>query len=151
MEHRKSFPRFPLFLDLTGRLCVVVGGGAVGARRAGVLAQFGAAVRVIDPAPVPLPPGVEHLPRAYRPGDLSGAALAVAATGDRAVNRAVGEAARALGIPVSVADRHEECTFFFPAVCLAGGLAAGVVSQGEDHHKTARAARAIREVLEELP
>ena len=79
------------------------------------------------------------------------AALAVAATGDRAVNRAVGEEARGLGIPVSVADRHEECTFYFPAVCLAGGLSAGVVSQGEDHHKTARAARAIREVLEELP
>ena len=81
---------------------------------------------------------------------LAGAALAVAATDDRAVHRAVGEEARALGIPVSVADCPEECTFFFPAVCTGENLVAGVIGRGDDHARTARAARAIRSALEGL-
>ena len=78
--------------------------------------------------------------RPYAPGDLAGAALAVAATDDRAVNRAVGEEAKVQGIPVSVADCPEECTFFFPAVCTGENLVAGVIGRGDDHARTARAA-----------
>ena len=142
---------FPLFVDLSGKRCVVVGGGTIGARRAGVLARFGAEVTVISPAWTGGAEGVRWTPRPYAPGDLAGAFLAVAATDDRAVNRRVGEDAKALGIPVSVADRREECTFFFPAVCEGGGAVAGVVSQGgTDHHRAARAARAVRNALEEL-
>ena len=93
--------------------------------------------------------GVSWLKRPYQSGDLAGAVLAVAATDDRAVNRRVGEDARALGIPVSVADRREECTFLFPAVCLGEELVAGVVSANNDHKAVARAAAAIRETLKE--
>ena len=141
--------RFPMFFDLHGRRAVVVGGGTIGRRRAQVLLDFGARVTVIDPQSPPRP-GTEHLARAYAPGDLKGAFLCTACTNDRAVNRAVGEDARALGIPVSVADAPEECDFFFPAVCLGADLVAGVVSYGGSHHKTARAAKEIRRVLEEL-
>ena len=74
----------------------------------------------------------------------------MAATDDRAVNRAVGEEARALGVPVSVADAPAECTFFFPAVCTTGELSAGVVGRGANHARTAKAARAIRAALEGL-
>ena len=144
--------RFPLFVDLAGRRVVVVGGGPVGLRRAKALAEFGAEVTLISPrcgeAP---PPQVRYLPRPYAPGDLEGAFLAVAATGSREINRQVGEEARMLGIPVSVADCEAECSFYFPAICVGEGLVAGVVSEGKDHHRTARAAKAIRKVLEELP
>ena len=77
-------------------------------------------------------------------------APSVAATDDRAVNRAVGEEAKVQGIPVSVADCPEECTFFFPAVCTGENLVAGVIGRGDDHARTARAARAIRSALEGL-
>ena len=66
------------------------------------------------------------------------------------MNRQVGEEAHSLGIPVSVADCEAECSFYFPAVCTGEELVAGVVSSGKDHHKTARAAKEIRRVLEEL-
>ena len=144
-------PRFPLFLDLTDQPCVVVGGGHIAQRRAETLARCGAKVTVIAPEIGNLPSGVETLRRNYAPGDLAGAFLAVAATDDRAVNRAVGEEARERGIPVSVADRRSECSFFFPALCTGGKLTAGVVSDGTGHHATARAAKAIRSLLEELP
>ena len=143
--------RFPLFVDLTGRRCVIVGGGAIAQRRAAVLSRFGAAVTVIAPTWTGGVPEVEWQTRPYAPGDLSGAVLAVAATDDRQVNRQVGEEARRLGSPVTVADRREECTFFFPAVCEGGGVTAGLISrQGNDHSRAARAARAVRQALEGL-
>lgn len=141
--------RFPLFVDLRGKRAVVIGGGPVAVRRARVLLEFGAVVTLIAPACGEVPPGAEYLRRPYTPGDLQGAFLAVAATDDRQVNRQVGEEAGRAGIPVSVADRREESTFYFPAICRGGGLVAGVVSQQGEHQKTAAAARAIRRVLEE--
>lgn len=142
--------RFPLFIDLSGQSAVVVGGGSVACRRAEVLRRFGAEVTLIAPECIACPEGVLWLARRYESGDLDGAALAVAATDDRQVNHQVGSDAAALGIPVSVADAPEECTFFFPAICNGEGLVAGVVGDGSDHRRTARAAKAIREALKEL-
>lgn len=142
--------RFPLFLDLNGKKAVVVGGGKIALRRAGVLLSFGAEVTLIAPECESVPAGAVFCRRPYQPGDLAGAFLAVAATNCREVNRRVGQEAKAAGIFVSVADRKEESTFFFPAICTGGGLVCGVVSQGEEHKKTAVAARRVRAVLEEL-
>lgn len=139
-------PRFPLFIDLRGKRCVVFGAGKIAARRIEVLGRFGAEVVVVAPearAAVPL----THA-RGYDRRDLAGAALAVAATDDRAVNQRIGADCRAAGVPVSVADCAAESTFYFPAVCLGGGLSAGVVSDGTAHHAVAAAARRIRAVLE---
>ena len=143
--------RFPIFLDLSGRKVVLVGGGQIAARRIGVLRQFGCEITVISPTLSCRADGLTWLARPYAPGDLDGATLVIAATDDRSVNHRVGEEAKALGIPVSVADCEGECSFYFPAICVGEGLVAGVVSEGKDHHRTARAAKAIRKVLEELP
>ena len=142
--------KFPLFLDLTDRTVVLVGGGTIAARRIGTLRLFGCRIVVIAPELKASAEGVTWIRRPYRSGDLEGAFLAIAATNDRAVNRQVGEEAHSLGIPVSVADCESECSFYFPAVCTGEELVAGVVSSGKDHHKTARAAKEIRRVLEEL-
>lgn len=53
------------------------------------------------------------------------------------------------GISVSVADCAAESTFFFPAVCEGGGLIAGLVSDGSDHHAVSGMAKRIRLLLEE--
>lgn len=142
--------RFPLFVDLTGRPVTVVGGGRVALRRARVLQGFGARVKIISPEVFGDTAGAEHIVREYRDGDLEGAFLAVAATSSREVNRAAGTEAGRRGIPVSVADCPEECSFFFPAVCVGAGLTAGIVSGGDEHEKTARAAEAVREILSQL-
>lgn len=142
--------RFPLFVNLKGRKAVVIGGGKIALRRIGVLLDFGADVTVIAPECEAVPSGVNYLCRPYETGDLSGAFLAVAATNDRAVNHRAALEAEQEGIFVSVADSREESTFFFPAICAGSGLISGVVSRGEDHQKTARAARTIRTVLEDM-
>lgn len=144
--------RFPLFVDLSGRRCLVVGGGMVGCRRAAALARFGARVTMVEPAPSDEGRRVagELIGRRYRPGDEEGYALVVASTDDREVNRMLGERCRRLGIPVSVADAPGECTFFFPALCEGERLVCGVVSRDvtpDGHALTARAAAQIRDIL----
>ena len=146
---RNGAPRFPLFLDLRGKNVVLVGGGVIATRRIGTLRLFGCEIVVISPTLKSRADGVTWIERSYQPGDLDGAFLAIAATDDRTVNHQVGEDARRLGIPVSVADCEAECSFYFPAICTGEDLVAGVVSYGKDHHKTARVAREIRKVLEE--
>ena len=142
--------RFPLFVDLSGKKAVLIGGGTIASRRIASLRLFGCRIVVIAPELQCSAEGIEWQARNYAPGDLEGAAIAVAATDNRDVNHAVWQEAQRLGIPVSVADCEQECSFYFPAICTGENLIAGVVSTGKDHHRTARAAREIRKVLEEL-
>lgn len=143
-------PHFPLFVDLSGKRVVLVGGGTIASRRIATLRLFGCCIEVISPKLQCSAEGLTWKCREYRSGDLDGAFLAIAATDCRAVNHQVGVDAGVLGIPVSVADCEEECTFYFPAICTGDNLVAGVVSGGKDHHRTARAAKSIRRALEEL-
>ena len=140
--------RFPQFVDLKGKRVVIVGGGKVARRRWGVLKPFGPDIVVIAPALDGDASGVIWLRRPYRPGDLRGADMVIAATDSRRVNRQVGREARQRNIPVSVADAPEECTFFFPAICRGKTVLSGVCSKGGDHEEVARAAKEIRIVLE---
>ena len=142
--------RFPLFVDLTGRAAVVIGGGTVGLRRAEVLRRFGADVTLISPRLCAPLEGVRHIPRPYQPGDLAGAFLAVAAADDGAVNAAAGREARERGVMFNRSDCPAECDFFFPAVCVGEGLVAGIAGDGSDHRRTAEAARKIRQIIREI-
>lgn len=140
-----NVPRFPLFVPLEGRKVLIAGAGAIAARRVGVLSRFGAQIQVVAPEN---PAGLASvILRRFRPDDLDGAALAVAATGDRKVNRQIAVLCKARGIPVSVADRAEESTFFFPAVCEGNRLLAGLVSTDGNHKKVRETAVQIRKLL----
>ena len=139
--------RFPLFIDLVGKPVIIVGGGKIALRRIEVLIEFGADITVISPDVASLPNGIKHIQREYKSGDLEGAFLAVAATNDRDVNHTVWQEAGDRNIPISVADCREECTFYFPAICMGDSLVVGVVSDGTNHHRTAKAAEKIRELL----
>ena len=142
--------RVPLFVDLTGRAAVVIGGGKVGLRRAEVLRRFGADVTLISPRLCAPLEGVRHIPRPYQPGDLAGAFLAVAAADSGAVNAAAGQEARERGVMFNRSDCPAECDFFFPAVCEGEGLVAGIAGNGSDHRRTAEAARKIRQIIREI-
>ena len=142
--------RFPLFVDLAGKKALVIGGGTVGLRRAEVLARFGAEVTVVSPTLSREVERIRHIPRKYTLGDLEGAFLAVAASDDPQVNEAAGREARQLGVLFNRSDAPADCDFFFPAVCEGGGMVAGLAGDGTDHGKTARTAKEIRNILENI-
>ncbi|MEA4965434.1 MAG: bifunctional precorrin-2 dehydrogenase/sirohydrochlorin ferrochelatase [Oscillospiraceae bacterium] len=138
--------KFPLFVSLEGRKALVFGGGAVGLRRAGALAQYGASVTVVTPEPDAalslLPVRVEA--RAYRPGEIRQVFLVVAATDDPAVNAAITREARRAGALANNAGDHRDCDFFFPAVVRTEELSIGVTGNGENHEAVLGAAQKIR-------
>ena len=143
----EAVPRFPLFVSLEGRRCVVIGGGRVACRRVEVLRRYNAEITVIAPEIREKLDGVTYLERGYVQCDLHDAFLVVAATDSRTVNASVTREAAELGAHLSVADSPVECTFWFPASCVSETVSAGVVSRGGNHAHTTAAAQKIREVL----
>ncbi len=142
--------RFPMFVDLKGKRVVLVGGGKIAHRRMATLRLFGCQLVVIAPALHAPAADVLWLPRPYRPEDLDGAVMVIAATDSREENHRIGLDAQTRGIPVSVADCEAECTFYFPAICTGEHVIAGVVSHGKNHTATVRAAKEIRKTLQHL-
>jgi siroheme synthase-like protein len=137
---------YPIFLDLSGRRCVVVGGGAVAMRKARKLLQAGAEVVVVSPAVLSELEsiGAEIRYRPYEAGDLEGADLAFTATDSREVNAAVAREARERGVLVNSADKPSEGDFAVPSTLRRGGLQVAVSTGGA----SPTLARRIRKELE---
>ena len=109
----------PIFLNLKGKQCLVVGGGNVAVRKASVLLQAGAAVRIVAPIlkeSFELPPGSVYTAERFQSSQLDGMTLAIAATNDAAVNEQVSREAKQRNIPVNVVDNPELCSFIMPAI-----------------------------------
>lgn len=147
---------FPFYRRIYGKKAVMVGAGAIALRRVKTLLEFGAQVTVIAPRAAE---EIRRLDaqgticwerREYRFGDCRGAFLAVAATDSRKVNRQVGQECTQSGVPVSVADCREECTFYFPAVIAQDSVVVGVCAGGLDHGLAKRTAQRIRERFREI-
>ncbi len=127
---------YPVLLDLRGRRAVVVGGGAVAEAKVGPLVEAGATMTVVAPALTPglalraREGGLAHIPRAYAPGDLEGAYLAIAATDDPDVNHAVHAEAESRGVLINVVDDPPYCGFILPSILRRGDLVVAVSTSG---------------------
>jgi uroporphyrin-III C-methyltransferase/precorrin-2 dehydrogenase/sirohydrochlorin ferrochelatase len=127
----------PLFHTLTGRTVLLVGGGEIALRKARLVADAGARLRVVAPAiRADLAEVVEQgegelVRRGYRVGDLDEAVLAIAATSDEALNAQVSADAQARGLPVNVVDAPALCTVIFPAIVDRSPLMLAVSSGGD--------------------
>src|SRR3954470_20042365 len=118
-------PLYPINLRVSGRRCLVVGGGRVALGKVAGLLEAGAHVHVIAPHLIDefgTIAGLEIEQRAYRDGDVVGHRLVVTATGDPEVNRRVFTDAEAAGIWVNAADDPDNCTFTVPARVRRGPL-----------------------------
>jgi siroheme synthase-like protein len=153
MTARALMP-YPAFMVLTGRAAVVIGGGDTAERIVRELLEAGASVRMISPLATPAlgdlaaSGAVRWERRVYAEDDLRGAFLAVAATGDRTVNRVVGDAAKRLGIPVSVPDDPAQSTLLVPEHFRRGPIQVAVSAGGAG---TALADRLRRMLEREVP
>lgn len=142
---------YPIFLDISTRGCVVVGGGQVAERRAKALLDCGALVKVVSPelskelelmAEKEL---IEVVKRDFQSGDLEGAFLTIAASDRAEVNRRVVDEARRTGVLVDSSTEPSEGNFILPSVVRSGDLAIAISTSGG----SPSLARMIREELEQ--
>jgi precorrin-2 dehydrogenase/sirohydrochlorin ferrochelatase len=141
---------YPIFLDVSRRRCIVIGGGPVAERRVEGLLSAGAAVTVVSPAitdrleKLARERTVRYMARAYEAGDIEGFDLVFVATDDGVANQAVFSEARSRAVWINSADDPENCDFILPAVVRRGELSVAISTGGASPATT----RAIREELE---
>jgi precorrin-2 dehydrogenase/sirohydrochlorin ferrochelatase len=141
---------YPVFLDLKGKACLVVGGGKVAERKVPGLLKAGARVKVVSPGLTrrlkeeKSRGTIRHIPRRYRKADLRGAFLVIAATDSREENQRISSDARE--ILVNVVDTPELCNFIVPSTVNRGPLTIAISTSGT----SPAMARAIRKEIEVL-
>ena len=127
---------YPIFLDIEGRPCLVVGGGAAALAKVHLLCRAGADVTVVAPY---FDSGLLGLgdtgkvaleARQFRADDVLGQALVHAASGIAALDEAVADVAKARNTPVNVVDRAALSSFIMPAIVDRGPLVIGISSGG---------------------
>jgi len=146
-------PVYIACLRLSGRRCVVVGGGEVGREKVEGLLASGAEVTLVAPEAVA---ELEELAtegsiawerRTYEPADLEGTFIVIAATSDTDVNIRVYEDAERRAMLVNVVDVPPLCNFILPAIVRTGALAIAISTQGAS---PALAKRMKREISEQF-
>lgn len=141
---------YPIFAEITGRPCIIIGGGSVAERKAEGLLRVKANVTVVSPsltevlASLVKQEKIRHIAREYCKGDLAGFGLVFVATDDPGVSAAVYGEGRERGVWVNAADDPAHCDFIVPSVLRRGDLVVAVATGGS----SPALSRAIREELE---
>lgn len=127
---------YPIYLNLKGKKCVVVGGGEVAERKALLLEDCQAKVTLISSSLTSCLKSmvdegrISHLERPFKQGDLQGAFLVIGATSDRDVNREIFEEATEKGILVNIVDDPDLCNFIVPSLVRRGDLLLSISTGG---------------------
>jgi siroheme synthase-like protein len=140
---------YPIYLDLRDQPVLVAGAGKVALRKTQGLLDAGARVTVVAPhcdeAFETL--SVHLVRRPFRVSDLTGQALAFAATDDRRTNHRIAVAAKARGIFANIADSAAECAFLVPARLEKDGVQIAVSTGGVNPRLAANLRRKLESIL----
>ncbi len=144
-------PYYPLFLNLKGRKCTVLGGGQVALRKVTALLKHTEDVTVISPrlcaglGKLAASGKIRAIRRVYQAGDLDGVSIAIIATSNNAVNSQATAEARDQKVLVNVVDNPEQSDFIVPSVVRRGNLTMAISTGG----CSPSLARKIRKKLEQ--
>ena len=139
-----------MFVDLSEKRAVVIGGGKIAARRVHTLLDFAGEIFVVAPEAdetlVKLAEDglITYARRPYEPGDLDGADLVLAATDNISLNDEIYAECKRRKITVNVASDKEKCDFHFPGIVKKDSMVIGVNAGGNDH----RGAKEMRQKLQ---
>ncbi|MBV9213510.1 MAG: bifunctional precorrin-2 dehydrogenase/sirohydrochlorin ferrochelatase [Actinobacteria bacterium] len=148
-------PLYIACLRLSGRPCLVVGGGEVGLEKVEGLLACDAEVTLVAPEAIDelrslaAEGSIRWEPRAFEPADLHRRFIAIAATGDTDVNIAVYDEAERRAMLVNVVDVPPLCNFILPAIVRSGPLAIAISTAGASPALAKRMKREIAEAYGE--
>lgn len=146
----EASPYYPIFLNIRGKKCLVVGGGNVALRKVKALLEHGANVQVVSPSLCPElsqlaeEGAIQALQRSYKAEDLKGSLIAIAATDNAKTNESVAAEARQRGVLVNVVDDPQHSNFIVPSYFRRGDVTIAVSTSG----RSPALARKIRSQLE---
>ena len=141
---------YPVYLNLRGRRCVIIGGGTVAEGKISRLLDSGAEICVVSPDATPgirqfvADGAVRWEQRKYQHGDLEGTFIAIAATNVREVNRRIFEEAEERGVMLNAVDDPPNCSFIAPSIVQRGPVTLAVSTGGV----SPALARKLRESLQ---
>ena len=142
----------PIFVDMRGRDCLIVGGGALAENRVNALIEAEAIITLIATEITPRlamlanAGAIHYRARAYNSSDMRGRFMAWAATADEATTEAVVGDAQAMGVLINAADRPALCDFITPAVVQRGAVQIAIGTGGA----SPALARRLRQRLETI-
>jgi precorrin-2 dehydrogenase/sirohydrochlorin ferrochelatase len=128
---------FPMFLKLSARPCLVVGAGAIAESKIASLLEAGARVRVVAPEATPQvrswaqSGNIEWHQRPFKPADLEGVFLVVAATSSTELHERIFEEATKRGVLCNIVDVPSLCDFYYPSVVQRGALQIAISTAGQ--------------------
>lgn len=146
---------FPMFVDISDKRILVIGGGKIACRRIKTLLLFSDHIMVVAPRlcdelmALAEQGEVEWVERRWRQEDVDGFDLVLAATDDRELNRRAVDAASEKGCLVNAADDRSKCDFYFPGIVKSGNVTIGISTGGENPAEVKRVRNRIIAVLEE--
>lgn len=145
-------PAFPMFVDLSQKSVLIVGGGQIALHKAKALEPFGPRLFVIAPV---VDTGFDQMPsvtvrqKSYSSTDLEGMDMVIAATDDHLLNTQVAADARECHIPVNVVDEPDLCGFYFGSMITDGDLTVAVSTDGASPAAARELKKRIRQALPE--
>ena len=144
---------FPLFVDISEKKIVVIGGGAIATRRVKTLLPFAPQIVVVAPEVTGELEELENekkltiFHREYQREDIYDAWMVLVATNDPKLNDGIYSVAKCLGALVNVASNQEKCDFHFPGVIRKDPYVIGINGSGKDHKGTAELRKQIEAVV----
>ena len=145
---------FPMFVDLSDKKIVVVGGGNIATRRIKTLLQFTRNITAVAPKTTMElhelgKAGFVNLSnRPVKRSDFAMAFMVIAATNDWKLNDEIYRVCKEEGIYVNVADDKSKCDFYFPGIYMQDEVVVGITASGLNHKKARKVRVAIQEAME---
>ena len=147
---------FPMFIDLSDKEVLVIGGGPVAHRRISTLLQFTRKVTVVAQKADKEIREMSRLGqirlemRPLRRSDFSSAYMVIATTNDRKLNDDIFRICRSEGVYVNIASDRDKCDFYFPGVYMTKDLVVGVTASGINREKASRIRDEIDKALNKI-
>ena len=145
---------FPIFVDLSDKKIVVVGGGNIATRRIKTLLQFTRNITAVAPKTtmelheLGKAGFVNLINRPVKRSDFTMAFMVIAATNDWKLNDEIYRVCKEEGIYVNVADDKSKCDFYFPGIYMQDEVVVGITASGLNHKKARKVRVAIQEAME---